>query len=94
MNKKINTMLFILGATLFNVFVAILSFILFLVLYARFIIPLLPENSRSWGFTLIVLASIAVSIFVYRLVLRFLLTKVDVEKYFDPIFAGKKFKRP
>jgi len=93
MNKKVNTILFILGATVFNVLVAILSFFLFLILYAKFLAPLLPETTRSWGFTLIFVAAIAISILVYRVVLKYLLTKIDVEKYFDPLFVKGNLKR-
>jgi len=93
MNKKLNTVFFILGATLFNVIVAIISFILFMLLYVRFIMNLIPEQSRSWGFTLIFLASIAVSFLVYRFVLKYLLTKVNVEKYFDPIFVRRNIRK-
>jgi len=93
MNKKVNTILFILGATLFNVLVAILSFILLLIMFIKFLAPVLPESTRSWGFTLIFLAAIIISILVYRAVLKFLLTKIEVEKYFDPLFVKGNLKR-
>ena len=89
MNKKANTIFFILGATLFNIIVVIISFLIFLFLYSKFIVDLIPETGRSWAFNLLLIASIAVSFFVYRLVLRYLLTKVDIEKYFDPLFVKK-----
>jgi phosphoglycerol transferase MdoB-like AlkP superfamily enzyme len=94
MNKKVNTILFILGATLFNVITAIISFVLFTLFYVRFIMPLIPESGGSWGFILIFLASLAVSFLVYRFVLRYLLTKVKIEDYFDPIFVSKYKKKP
>jgi len=89
MNKKLNTILFILGATLFNVIIAVISFILLLILFGRFVAPILSESAMSWSFSLLFLAAIAVSIFVYRIVLKKLLTKVEVEKYFDPLFVRK-----
>jgi len=93
MNKKVNTLLFILGATFFNVIVAVASFIVLLLFYAKFINPIVPEGSVSWAFPLIFLASIAISIFVYRAVLKYFLTKVDMEKLFDPIFVNKRFRK-
>ena len=94
MNKKINTVLFILGATVFNILVAIISFVLFTLFYVRFIMTMLPEGGRSWGFTIIFLGSLAISFIVYRFVLKYLLNKIDIEKYFDPIFVRKhKHKR-
>jgi len=93
MNKKVNTLLFVLAATLFNIIVAVVSFILLLLLYAKFINPIVPEGALSWAFTLIFLASIAISIFVYRFALKYFLTKVDMEKLFDPIFVRKNLKK-
>jgi hypothetical protein len=93
MNKKLNTLFFILGATLFNIIVAVLSFLLFLLLYARFIHHLLPEGGQSWSFSLIFIASIAVSFMVYRVVLKYLLNKINIEKYFDPIFVKRNLRK-
>jgi hypothetical protein len=93
MNKKLNTIFFILGATLFNILVAIVSFILLTLLYGRFMMPLIPESGQSWVLILIFLSSIAISFFVYRLVLKYLLTKVDVEKYFDPLYVKRNIKK-
>ena len=94
MNKKVNTLLFILGATLFNVIIAVITFILLLIPYYRFIVPRIPETGYQWGFTLIFLSSIAVSIAVYRVVLRHLLDKIEIEKYFDPLFVRRPTKKP
>jgi len=93
MNKKLNTIVFILCATLFNILVAIISFILLTLLYVRFILTIIPETGYSWGFTLVFLSSIAISFLVYRYVLRYLLTKVEIEKYFDPLFVKKYRKK-
>jgi hypothetical protein len=51
--------------------------------------PIIPESGYGWGFTLIFLASIAVSFMVYRVILKYLLSKVEIEKYFDPIFVRR-----
>jgi len=93
MNRKLNTILFILGATLFNILVTVITFVLLVLLYVKFLMGLLPEANRSWPFTLIFLASLATSFVVYRFLLKFLLTKVDVEKYFDPLFVRKGLKK-
>jgi len=93
MNKKVNTLLFILCATAFNILVTILSFIGFFILYIKFIASRIPGANSSWSFTLIFMASLAVSFLVYRWLLKYLLTKVDIEKYFDPIFVRKYKKK-
>jgi len=93
MNKKVNTLLFILCATLFNIIIALVSFITLTLLYLKFFMMRLPEASRSWGFTAIFLVSIGISFLVYRVVLKHLINKVEIEKYFDPLFV-RKHKKP
>ena len=93
MNKKLNTVFFILGATLFNIIIAIASFILLTILYVRFIMVIMPEQSHGWGFTFIFIASLVISFFVYRYVLKFMLKKIDVDKYFDPLFVRRNIRK-
>jgi hypothetical protein len=93
MNKKINTILFVLGATLFNIIIALISFMIFLVIYAKYFMNKLPESSKDWSYSLLLIASLAVSFLVYRIVLKALINKIDIEKYFDPIFARKYRKQ-
>jgi membrane protein implicated in regulation of membrane protease activity len=90
MNKKLNTILFILGATLYNILVTILTFILLLICYAKFIIHRLPEVANTWAFPFMFITSLAVSFIVYRYTLRFLLKKIEIEKYFDPLFVRRQ----
>jgi len=92
MNKRINTLLFVLGATVFNIIIAILSFIGLTILYVKLIMPLAPEANHSWGFSIIFLVSIVVSFVVYRYTLKYLLKKIDTDKYFSPLFA-RKYKK-
>ena len=93
MNKKVNTILFILGATLFNTIVAVISFIILIILYGKFIFPRIPESGYGWAVSLILLASITVSIFVYRIVLKYFINKINVEKYFDPLFVKSNLRK-
>jgi len=92
MNKKVNTMIFILCATLFNIITTIISFMVFTLLYLRFLMLQLPETSRSWAFSGIFLLSIGASFLIYRGVLKHLINKVEIEKYFDPLFVRKHRK--
>ena len=91
MNKKINTILFIICATLFNVLVSVLFIAAFTFLYLRFFIPVVPENGRAWGFTFIFLTAIAISFYIYRFVMKFLMKKIDAEMYFNPVFTAFRF---
>ncbi|GHT64546.1 hypothetical protein FACS1894110_04420 [Spirochaetia bacterium] len=89
MNKKTNTWLFILGATVFNILITIISFFVLLLIYARFIIKFIPEAGQAWGFPIIFIGAIALSFVLYRVILKYLLKRFDVEKYFDPIFGRR-----
>ena len=93
MNKRVNTILFILGATLFNTIVAVISFIILFILYGKFIVPKISETGYNWGFSLIFIAAIAISIFVYRAVLNYFIKKINVEQYFDPLFVKRNLKK-
>jgi len=92
MNKKLNTLFFVLGATLLNIIIAVLSFAILFFLYIFLVLPHMSGIDTSWVFTLIFLSSIVISIFVYRIILKILLKKIDLEKYFDPVFV-KKYKK-
>ena len=89
MSKKTNTFLFILGGTVFNILITLLFFFLFLVIYSRFLYPVLPEDSAAWALPIVFIASIVASFFVYRQVIKVVTKKVDMEKHFDPIFGRR-----
>jgi len=89
MNKKINTVLFILGATVFNIIITVVSFLLLLIFYAKVLIKILPEGANNWSFPIIFIAAIAISFVVYKFVIGFLIKRVNVEKYFDPLINAR-----
>ena len=89
MNKKVNTVLFILGATVFNIMVTVVSFFLLLVLYAKLLAKILPQGAQAWSFPLIFITSLVISFFVYKFAFGFLIKKVNPEKYFDPIINSR-----
>jgi hypothetical protein len=92
MNKKANTLLFVLGATVFNIFITLLSFVLLTLAYVKLIIRIVPESGRGLVLAFLFVAAIIVSFFVYRVVLKYLIKKVSIEKYFDPIFTRRHKK--
>jgi len=93
MSKKTNTVLFLLGATIFNIVVTVVSFIVLIIVYGRLIAPLLPQNIAAWGLPIIFVAAIALAFVVYRLALKVMMKKIDVEKTFDPLFMPRRGKR-
>jgi len=89
MNKKTNTVLFILGATVFNLITMAVLFIVPLIL----LIVLFRESLGSYfGIVSILLffAALVGSFFVYGFVMKKLSAKIDMDKYFEPIFKKKK----
>jgi hypothetical protein len=90
MNKKLNTVLFIIGGTVFNILITIISFLVFLLIYCNFLYGRISENAVSWLLPLFFAASIAASFFVYRLVIKILMKKIDMEKYFNLLFVSRK----
>ena len=93
MSKKTNTLLFILGGTAFNILVTIICFIVLLVIYSRFLYTQLPESSAAWIMPVIFVLSIVASFLIYRVVIKIVMKKVDMEKYFDPIFGPRRPQR-
>ena len=89
MSKKTNTLLFILGGTVFNILTTLICFFIFLALYSRFIYPAVPESSASWALPAVFVLAIVASFFVYRQAVKMVTKKVDMEKYFDPIFGRR-----
>ena len=90
MNKKVNSLFFVLGATLFNILATVLSFGVLLIVYARFIVSRLPEEHTAWGFPVIFIIAVVSSFFIYRGTLKLLFKKVEMEKYFHPFFGSGK----
>ena len=92
MSKKTNTIVFILCGTVFNILVTVLSFLGLLVVYSKFLYQVLPEGGNAWILPVIFVLSIVISFFVYRLAIKIIMKKVDMDKYFDPLFSPRKRK--
>ena len=84
-------MLFVLGASVVNVVLMLVLFLALFVLFARFLAPNFSAGLNQLIMVVIFVASIGVTYLVYHRMVRWLSTKIDFEKYFDPIF-GKRGK--
>jgi len=93
MNKKVNTLLFILGGTLFNVIIAVAAIILLYILFTVICNRIFPGVSQEWCFPASFIAGIVLSFFACRVMLKFVTKKVDLEKYLDPLFVRTNIKR-
>jgi hypothetical protein len=89
-SKKTNTLLFILGATVFNILVTMISFFALFFLYSHILASRLPDEAFIWGLIFVFIGAIVLSFVVYQSLLKLLIKKINVEKYFDPIFKSKK----
>ncbi len=93
-NKKLNSVFFIIGATVLNLVIMIGIFILLTILYGRFLAPHLA-NQTSGQIILVFIFFISVigSYVFYHLFIKWISNKIDMEKYFDPIFRPGRKKR-
>jgi hypothetical protein len=90
MGKKTNTFLFILGATLFNIIVTVVCFMVLLLVFVKFFASVLPETAAAWALPVIFIGSIVLSFVLYRLALKLLMKRIDVNEHFAPLFKPKK----
>jgi hypothetical protein len=90
MNKKTNTVLFLLGATVFNLLVMFLLIVIFLVLISVIFRDRLSPNVLSIIMIVLFIGSIAGAFYIYNRVLKLISRKVDMDKYFMPLFRRKK----
>lgn len=93
MSKKSNTVLFLVAATVFNIVATIASFLVLFFLYAKFLAPVLPAEAAPWGLPFVFTAAIALAFVLYRMGIKLLVKKVDVDKTFDPLFFPRGKKR-
>lgn len=90
MNKKANTVLFLIGATAFNLLVMFLLIVLFLVVISAIFRDSLNPNVLSILMIVVFVGSIAASFFIYGKLIKWLSGKIDMEKYFLPLFRRRK----
>lgn len=90
MNKRLNTVLFILGATVFNILVMIVVFFILMVLFARFLAPSLSPGANQIILLLLFVASVAGTYVLYHRLMRWATAKYNLEAYMAPIFGKKK----
>jgi len=93
MNKKVNTILFLIGMTAVNVLLIGISAFVLLFLYGRFFVQLMPEQTQSIMPTILILASIVIAFFSYRAIMQWVVKKVDLDKYLDPLFRSRYLNR-
>ena len=90
MNKKLNTALFIIGASILNVILMVFLMTIGLTLISLIIPKDISPTVASALFILVFLLSVAGSFFAYHRGIKIIAKKVDMDKYFHPIFSSRK----
>ncbi len=88
MNKKVNTAIFLLVATTVNILIMLVIFIALMVLVTY----VSGENAQLAQTLYIVsfFAAIVATFFLYNVLIKVFQKKVDMDKYFHPIFRRKQ----
>ncbi|TVQ28906.1 MAG: hypothetical protein EA382_00970 [Spirochaetaceae bacterium] len=89
MNKKANTILFMLGATVANVLLMVAIFIVLFLIYGNLIAGSLSPEVNQIVLIVLFLGSIALTYFLYHRIIKWMSKKWDLDEYFDPIFARR-----
>ena len=90
MNKKANTVLFMLGATVFNVVTMVAIFVVLFLLYGRFLATYISPQVGQVIIIVLFIGSIALTYFIYHRLIRWISNKWNLDDYFDPIFSRRK----
>ena len=90
MNKKLNTFLFMVGATLGNILIMLVLLLVPFIVFTRFLAVYVPDFLRAPIYVLIIILAIVGTFFVYNLIMEKITKKIDMEKYFHPILKPRK----
>jgi hypothetical protein len=96
MNKRLNTALFFVAATVVNVALVIVLALVVFVPYALFVARHVPGVVNLVALIAIFIGSMIGSFPIYRWLVNLFMKKVDMDKYFEPIVktsAKTKAKR-
>ncbi len=92
MSKKSNTVMFLIAATIFNIFLTFTTLLGLIVFYGKLIAPKLPENATTISLPIMFIVALVLSFVIYRLILKLVMSKIDIDKYFEPLFASRRRK--
>jgi len=90
MNKKLNTALFLIGATIANLLMIAIMWLVPTFLYMKFLAPFVSNNLTGLIEVVFFIAAILGTYWLYNAILGKIIAKIDMDKYFDPIFRKKK----
>ena len=92
MNKKLNTVLFLLGATVLNLLI-MLVLVVILGAVAVLATRSMEEVNQAVSMIAVIVilfGSIAGTFFIYNRLIKWVVVKWDLEKYIEPVFRGSR----
>ena len=92
MNKKVNTALFLLAATIVNVLLMLVLFILLLFLGNLVLTPETDSSIKLLVFLMIIGLSVVGSFLIYSRLVKFVSTRWKLEEIMHPIFSRRNRK--
>lgn len=92
MNRKFNTVLFILAATIFNIFMMLVLLTVGLAVLSMVLSENANQNLVQILMIVVFAGSIGGAFFIYHRAVKLLSSKIDMDQYFHPIF-GTRNKR-
>lgn len=90
MNKRLNSVLFILAATVANIIAMVVIFGVLMVLFARFLAPHLGPGTNQIILLVIFVGSVILTYVLYHRFMRWVSGKYDLEQYFGPLFGKRR----
>ena len=89
MNKKLNTALFMIGATVFNLVLLFVLIVVVMVVISALFRDRLSPSVMSILLIVVFLAAMVGSFLIYNQLVKFIARKIDMEKYFLPLFKRR-----
>ena len=90
MNKKLNTILFIIGATILNVVLIIVVWVGLMRVTQVIIGAELYDQIFKNIIVVFMLLALVISFFLYRMIMKRVEKRIDMDKYFEPFFRRRK----
>lgn len=90
MNKKLNTLLFVLGATVVNIILMIILLLAGILVLAKSLPAEINPAMGQLALLGIFILAVIGSFFIYHRVMRLIAKRIDLDRYFDPIFKPRR----
>ncbi len=90
MNKKVNTVLFILVATVVNIAIMMAILVGGMYLLGAALPERAQESAGQFLFIILFFVAIGGAFIIYNRIVRFLSKKIDMDKYFHPVFKRRQ----